>query len=155
MSSSPLVTDTALRFAESEKKKAEHKLKLQEEEIARIMKEIEEEENALKNAKKKDKTQKEKAKGVTDCVLCCNPYDHQLVSNHVPYQFECGHTFCKTCVKKMFHDKNMAASKNERKGPMRIECPLCREIEYLENPNHLYPEYQIMNHTLRSLLRLV
>lgn len=46
-----------------------------------------------------------------ECTNCYEFFDEEI---HIPLNLECGHTFCKQCIKALL------------KNSPKLECPMCR-----------------------------
>ena len=47
---------------------------------------------------------------------CTNCYEFFNEDKNIPLNLECGHTFCKDCIKEIL------------KNCLKLECPICRHV---------------------------
>lgn len=84
---------------------------------------------------------------IPNCQICINPYDD---GNHSPIVIQCGHTFCKTCVKRILQQKSGSINNNNNNSislfgiiPQQKEkCPVCKKP--ISN-NELVPNYELLS----------
>ncbi|CAL2051720.1 unnamed protein product [Caenorhabditis brenneri] len=149
------MSSSDVRAANRELMKEKNALKLKKEKIAELKRVVEDREKVLERTLNKVNSETEKVEELSECKICTYQYDHHHGSNFVPYQLDCGHTVCKTCVQTMFQEKfEKIKPQPARDTPMIIKCPFCKTVLRITNPEATLPEDQIMNNTLRAFLRL-
>ena len=73
---------------------------------------------------------------------CSNCYEEYDDNKHVPLNLECGHTYCKKCIKKLL------------KQSPKLECPICRKrISPFINANMLAKNFIVLE-TSKSLNKI-
>lgn len=82
------------------------------------------------------------------CQICMFLYDDEENS---PIIISCGHTFCKTCIKKMFYQQTSSQTENHEGLISKSQsCPVCKKNILINQDVILTPNYELLSLIIKT-----